>query len=114
MVHRSTVAENELDVLKHEMYHKKHWDNIMTKGKDYDTIEQELETDLHKYIKMQMQNEKFYISRTVSENAESAFFKDDNLNELIAEVLLQEEKGIVVDKNLLMLVRRQYEVTSQL
>lgn len=103
------VAENELDVLKHEMYHKKHWDNIVTKGKDYDTIKQELETDLHKYIKMQMQNEKFYISKTVSKNAERVFIKDDNLNEVIAEVLLQEEKGIVVDKNLLMLVRRCIE-----
>ena len=51
MVHRSTVVENELDVLKHEMYHIKHWDNIVTKGKDYDTIEQELEMDLYKHIK---------------------------------------------------------------
>lgn len=58
---------------------------------------------------MQMQNEKFYISKTVSKNAERAFIKDDNLNEVIAEVLLQEEKGIVVDKNLLMLVRRCIE-----
>ncbi len=56
-----------------------------------------------------MQNEKFYISKTVSKNAERAFIKDDNLNEVIAEVLLQEEKGIVVDKNLLMLVRRCIE-----
>lgn len=32
-------------------------------------------------------------------------YKKDNLNELIAEVLLQEEKGIVKDRKLLQLVR---------
>lgn len=29
------IAENAADVLKHEMFHKKHWDFIMTKGENY-------------------------------------------------------------------------------
>ncbi len=49
-----------------------------------------------------------YVSSTVSRNAKTGLDGEDNrhLNELIAEVLLQERKGIVKDKRLLELVRR--------
>ncbi len=47
-----------------------------------------------------------YILNDVSEDAETFFYQKDSLNELIAGVLLQEEKGIVKDKLLLKLVRR--------
>lgn len=69
-----------------------------------------IESELHKRVKTQVDGDKFYIRKTVSENAHRAFMDDDNLNELIAEVLLQEEKGIKIeDDNLLALVRRCVE-----
>jgi hypothetical protein len=47
----------------------------------------------------------------VSGNAHGGLYKENNrqLNELIAEVLLQEKKGIVKDKRLLELVKRCVE-----
>ena len=44
-------------------------------------------------------------------NAHGGLYKENNrqLNELIAEVLLQEKKGIVKDKRLLELVKRCVE-----
>ena len=50
-----------------------------------------------------------YITRIVCDNAYNGYRKKDNLNELIAEVLLQEEKGIIKDKRLLELVKRCVE-----
>lgn len=47
----------------------------------------------------------YYIIEMVSENAGDAFSFYQSLNELIAEVLLQEEKGIIKDEQLLQLVR---------
>lgn len=87
------------------MLHKKHWDFVMTKGKDYVRIKYEIESELHKYVAQQQSYDKLYISKTVSGNAEVSFDIYDSLNELIAEVLLQEEKGIVEDKTLLKLAR---------
>ena len=48
------------------------------------------------------------MSKTVSRNAKDGLKREGNrqLNELIAEVLLQEKKGIVKDKRLLELVKR--------
>lgn len=100
------VAETPEDTLKHEMFHKKQWDFIKTKGKNYAKIKHEIETDLHHYVAEQQHNDVLYILNNVSENAETSFYQKDSLNELIAEVLLQEEKGIVKDKLLLKLVRR--------
>lgn len=99
------VAENAEDVIKHEMFHKKHWDFVMTNGENYVTIKHEIESELHKYIAEQQIYDKLYISKTVSGNAYDAMLMHNSLNELIAEVLLQEEKGIVKDETLLKLVR---------
>ena len=103
------IAENVDDILKHEMFHKKHWDFIMTKGNDYGIIKNKLETDLHKYVAEQQMYNPSYITRIVCDNAYNGYRKKDNLNELIAEVLLQEEKGIIKDKRLLELVKRCVE-----
>ena len=103
------IAENVDDILKHEMFHKKHWDFIMTKGNDYGIIKNKLEADLHKYVAEQQMYNPSYITRTVCDNAYNSYRIKDNLNELIAEVLLQEEKGIIKDKRLLELVRRCVE-----
>lgn len=99
------VAENAIDVIKHEMFHKKHWDFMMTNGKDSATIKKEIEAKLRKYIVEQQRQDYFYLLKVVSENASFKFLKDNSLNEVIAEVLLQEEKGIVCDEVLLKLVR---------
>ena len=99
------VAENAIDVIKHEMFHKKHWDFMMTNGKDSATIKKEIEAKLRKYIVEQQRQDYFYLLKVVSENASFKFLKDNSLNEVIAEVLLQEEKGIVRDEVLLKLVR---------
>lgn len=77
----------------------------MTKGDNHAKIKNDIEKELHKYVSEQQNYDLFYISKVVSENAESSFVYSDSLNELIAEVLLQEEKGIVKDKILLKLVR---------
>lgn len=103
------IAENKLDVLKHEMFHKQHWDFIMTKGEDNDTIKKIIEADLRKYVKEQIKSEHLYILRNVSQNANNAFVYSGSLNELIAEVLLQDDKGKIKDEVLLKLVRRCVE-----
>ena len=103
------VAENAEDVIKHEMFHKKHWDYVMTKGENYVMIKYEIESELHKYVAEQQIYDISYISKVVSENASFSYKYKNSLNELIAEVLLQEEKGIVKDETLLKLVRRCVE-----
>lgn len=99
------VAENAEDVIKHEMFHKKHWDFVMTKGENYANIKHSIEEELHKYVSEQRIVDPLYISRTISINAELSFDCNNSLNELIAEVLLQETNGIVKDDTLLKLVR---------
>ncbi|MGN0472221.1 MAG: minor capsid protein [Lachnospiraceae bacterium] len=103
------VAENAEEVIRHELFHKQHWDNIaekvMTSGKNSDIVKLELESDLKRYIKEQQINNPLYLIKIVSENAHNNFIRLESLNECIAEVLLQEEKGIVNDEELLSLVR---------
>lgn len=99
------VADNSLDVVKHEMYHKKHWDYIKTKGTDYAIIKNNLEVDLRKYVAEQQRMQFSYLEKYVSGNANISYKSSGNLNEIIAEVLLQEEKGIVKDETLLRLVK---------
>lgn len=103
------VAENPEEVIKHEMYHKKHWDFIMTKGENHATIKHELEEELHKYVSEQMNQDHRYIKRVVSVNAHDSFCANDSLNELIADALLKNEKGTMNDKTLIKLVRRCVE-----
>lgn len=98
------VAENEVDVIKHEMFHKRHWDYILEKGGNSDIIKNEIEHELHKYVAEQITNDLQYIRKNVSANAHEGF-KRNSLNELIAEVMLQKEKGLVKDEALYKLVR---------
>ena len=100
------VAENKLDVLWHEMFHKKHWDFVLTNGGESNKMN--IESELRKYVKEQQRLDYSYVSNTVSRNAKDGLKREGNrqLNELIAEVLLQEKKGIVKDKRLLELVKR--------
>lgn len=103
------VADNAIDVLKHEMHHKEHWDSVIKIAKEnhknYDIIKHDLETDLRKYVAEQSSMDFNYITRVVSRNANDAYIKDDNINELVADILLQEDKGIVKDTVLLNLVK---------
>ena len=81
----------------------------MTKGENYVIIKHEVEAELHKYVSEQEHQDFSYIKKVVSKNAMNSFEYSDSLNELIAEVLLQEEKGIIRDEVLLRLVRRCVE-----
>ena len=103
------VAKNSEEVLRHEMYHKSHWDKVeaeaLTAGKNSDIMKQEIEADLRAYVKRQVAMQPSYIRENVSENAAFNYARDTTLNELIADTMLREEKGITVDRELLRLVR---------
>ena len=102
------VAENAEDILRHEMHHKDHWDRIeemaLTTGKSRDMVKQEMEAELRKYVQTQLASDPFYISKVVSENAESSYFRTAELNELIADALLQKDKDEVRDSLLLKII----------
>lgn len=102
------VAENAMDILTHEMNHKKHWDFVaakaLTSGEKDGTVKKILETKLHRYVQERVYEQPNYISQYVSRDAENGFLYDHSLNELIAEVLLLSEKGIKKDQFLLKLV----------
>ena len=104
------VAENANDVLLHEMHHKEHWDHIkakvLTSGKSSDIVKQEIESALREYVQNQLASDPAYIRNAVSENAEQCFRVKHSLNELIADSLLQNDKGTVVDPLLITLARR--------
>ena len=104
------VAENANDVLLHEMHHKEHWDHIkakvLTSGKSSDIVKQEIESALREYVQNQLASDPAYIRNAVSENAEQCFRVKHSLNELIADSLLQDDKGTVVDSLLITLARR--------
>lgn len=65
-----------------------------------------MEADLEAYVKRQVSMQPSYIKNNVSKNASSTYAYDLSLNELIADTMLREEKGITVDRELLRLVRR--------
>ncbi len=104
------VAENAEDILRHEMHHKDHWDNIksrtLTSGKSSDIVKQEIEADLREYVKRQLSSDPAYIRKVVSKNAETGFKYRNSLNELIADSLLQDDKEKVIDPMLAELVQR--------
>lgn len=100
------VAQNFEEAIKHEMFHKKHWDYIMTKGDGSAIIKKQIESELHKYVAQQQHYDINYIEKNVSKNASYSFNTMDSLNELIAEVLLQEDIGTVSDFSLLEMVKR--------
>lgn len=99
------AAENAVESIKHEMFHKKHWDFILSKGSDSATIKHSLESDLHKYVSEAIHGDLDYLKKIVSGNAQKGYMNNGSLNETIADMLLQEEKGIVKDRELLRLVR---------
>ena len=103
------VAENAVDILRHEMHHKDHWDFIsekaLTSGKSSAIVKQEIESNLREYVQNQLASDPAYIRNTVSRNADNNFAARSILNELIADVLLQQDKNTVKDSLLLNLVR---------
>lgn len=102
------VTENAKDILRHEMHHKEHWDHIKTKvltsGKSSDIVKQEIESALREYVQNQLASDPAYIRKNVSRNAANAFQRYASLNELIADVSLQKDKGIEKDSVLSKLV----------
>ena len=102
------VAENAVDILQHEMHHKEHWDYIRTKaltsGESSDIVKQKVEAELRQYVQNQLASDLAYIRKTVSRNAANGFQWYASLNELIADALLQKDKGIEKDSVLLKLV----------
>ncbi len=110
------VAENAEDVLRHEMHHKDHWDLIdrkaLTSGKDSGTIKREIEADLRAYVMNQISSQSNYISAIVSKNAAVGLKHYNSLNELIAEVLLQNDKGNINDPFLMEKVGEMFHDAS--
>ena len=93
------AAENFLEVLRHEMYHKSHWDAVDIRGLTglrKDIVKQNMERPLREYVSAQLAQDPRYIKKNVSENAAEGVAKT-GLNELIAEVLLQRYKGLTKD-----------------
>lgn len=110
------VADTPLDVLKHEMHHKQHWDfvksKVVTNNSYYATIstaKKTIEEELRRYVSNQLSQEYNYLLTNVSENAYYSYREKGTLNEVVAEVLLQEDKDAVRDSELLKMVRRCIE-----
>ena len=102
------VAENAVDILQHEMHHKEHWDYIRTKAlassKSGAIVKQEIEAALREYVQNQLASDPLYVDKVVGENAANGSRKGSSVNELIADALLQKDKGTVKDSILLKLV----------
>lgn len=102
------AAQNIKDTIVHELTHKKHWDSAKAfykaNKKRYNSLEQamsELNAPLVSYVKQQMKTDYNYLY-SISDNAAIAFY-NDNINELVAEVGVLEDK--VTDPNLLKKVK---------
>lgn len=98
------AAQNITDTMVHELTHKKHWDSAKAfykaNKKRYNSVEQamsELNSPLVSYVKEQLKHDYNYLY-SISDNAAIAFY-NDNINELVAEVGVLEDK--VSDPNLL-------------
>ena len=98
------AAQNIKDTMVHELTHKKHWDSAKAFYKAnkerYNSVEQamsELNSPLVSYVKEQLKHNYNYLY-SISDNAAIAFY-NDNINELVAEVGVLEDK--VEDPNLL-------------
>lgn len=106
------VAENATDVLRHEMHHKDHWDCIRTKaltsGKSSAIVKQEIEAELREYVQNQLASDPLYVDKVVGGNAANGLRKGASLNELIADILLQKDKGSGKDSVLLKLVGEMF------
>ena len=71
-------------------------------------IKARIKADLRKYVVEQTSMDVNYIKENVSLNAYNAFL-EDNLNELIAEVLLQNDKNAVKDNVLLNHIQEMFK-----
>ena len=96
------VADNAMEVLKHEVFHKEHWDKVMeyasSSGLSETAAKQQIESELRKYVSNQSAMDYNYVTNIVSRNAFVQFRNEDSLNELVADSLLQIDKGIVNDE----------------
>ena len=94
------------------MHHKDHWDCIRTKaltsGKSSAIVKQEIEAELREYVQNQLASDPLYVDKVVGENAANGLRKGASLNELIADVLLQKDKGSGKDSVLLKLVGEMF------
>ena len=93
------------DIITHELAHKMHWDNAKRlynrKKKRYNNVEEaknDLDSELIKYINNQKSFDYNYLLK-ISENAHINFSLFNNINELVAEVAVLNDK--IEDKELL-------------
>ena len=78
---------------------------MLTSNKVRATVKQELEAELRGYVVRQMNAQPNYLITVVSPNAHKGFrnrkYPEKQMNEIVAEVLLQKDKGTVKDPYLL-------------
>lgn len=99
-------ARNIDDVITHELDgHKRHWDMVKKFYNDnldrYSSLEdakQDYERSFRNYIVKQQSSDYFYVSKTVSKNAEQAFIRDNLLNELVADCAVIQHNGEITDE----------------
>lgn len=110
-------AKNLHDVMIHEIGgHKKHWDSVYTyyrlnknRFSDIYDAKKQLESKLHKYVSEMNHINLKWIINNVSFNAYNTFVlprnKQNNLNELIADVILLKNQNRLKDDQLWELVQ---------
>lgn len=99
-------ARNLDDVITHELDgHKRHWDMVkkfyvdnLEKYSSLGDAKQDYERSLRSYIVKQQSSDYFYVSKTVSRNAEQAFIHDNSLNELVADCAVIQHNGEISDE----------------
>lgn len=103
------ASKNLKDILTHELAHKRHWDSAKRlynkKKKRYNNVEEaknDLDSELIKYINNQKSFDYNYLLK-ISENAHINFSLFNNINELVAEVAVLNDK--IEDKELLKKVK---------
>ncbi len=103
------ASKNLNDIITHELAHKMHWDSAKRlynkKKKRYNNVEEaknDLDSELIKYINNQKSFDYNYLLK-ISENAHINFSLFNNINELVAEVAVLNDK--IEDKELLKKVK---------
>ena len=103
------ASKNLKDILTHELAHKRHWDSAKKlynqKKKRYNSVEEaknDLDSELIKYVNNQKSFDYNYLLK-ISENAHINFSLFNNINELVAEVTVLNDK--IEDKELLKKVK---------
>ncbi len=108
-------ARNIVEVLRHELGHKKHWDSVkryykahQSRYNDINEAKHNLDAKLERYIAKQ---NPIYLAQTVSIYAYTSYLEAkavlslSTVNEIIAEVCANEEK--IKDKTLVRLIERE-------